>query len=409
MPGLFPLGAAHAEDLPPEVYISGFNGHPQTHNLSCESRSASDWAAFWGVSASEDEILQRLGLSDNPEVGFVGNVNGLWGNIPPNAYGTHAAAIARVLREFGLPAQERKGMSWDEARAELAAGRPVIVWIIGAMWAGTPVSYTAQDGQTLVVARYEHTMTLIGYSPNLVHAVDASSGWANTYSLDSFLTSWSVLENQAVVASGQPSRSEPRVAVPSAESYTVQSGDYLMALALQFGVTWQDLAALNEIPYPYRIYAGQVLKIPGKEPPPAPLTTPTPEPQAAPKATEHIVQPGEYLTALAKQYGTTWRELVDLNEIRYPYFIYPGQVLALPAREEGQAAPPSAPQATSEPTVEPTLEPTPEPASGSYVVQPGEYLTELARRFNVDWMTLAEFNDIQPPYTIYPDQVLKLP
>ena len=42
---LSPL-TAYADDLPPTAFVEGLVGHPQEHNLSCESRSATDLAAF---------------------------------------------------------------------------------------------------------------------------------------------------------------------------------------------------------------------------------------------------------------------------------------------------------------------------------------------------------------------------
>lgn len=45
------------------------------------------------------------------------------------------------------------------------------------------------------------------------------------------------------------------------KTYTVQPGDYLVALAQQFDLDWYNLAVLNDIPYPYVIYPGQVLRL----------------------------------------------------------------------------------------------------------------------------------------------------
>jgi len=45
-------------------------------------------------------------------------------------------------------------------------------------------------------------------------------------------------------------------------NYTVQRGDYLVKIGLQYGVDWRTIATLNNIQYPYVIYAGNVLKIP---------------------------------------------------------------------------------------------------------------------------------------------------
>lgn len=45
-------------------------------------------------------------------------------------------------------------------------------------------------------------------------------------------------------------------------SYTVQRGDYLVKIGTQFGVDWRTIAEINNIQYPYVIYAGNVLQIP---------------------------------------------------------------------------------------------------------------------------------------------------
>ena len=48
----------------------------------------------------------------------------------------------------------------------------------------------------------------------------------------------------------------------SGKTYTVKKGDWLYALAREFGINWQALASLNKITYPYIIHPGQVLKLP---------------------------------------------------------------------------------------------------------------------------------------------------
>jgi LysM repeat protein len=106
-----------------------------------------------------------------------------------------------------------------------------------------------------------------------------------TFGLQAFLDSWSVLGNMAIT--GQMSASEA-VEAPQNETvyagatYTVQRGDYLTALAERFGTTWQALAAANNIGYPFTIYPGQVLSVPGGEAPPEQPPPPEPTPTLAP-------------------------------------------------------------------------------------------------------------------------------
>jgi len=183
--------------LPPKANIKGIVGHRQSMPLSCEARSAVDWAAYFGKPINEYTFFNGIPLHDNPDKGFVGNVYGSWGQIPPNAYGVHAKPIAQRLREFGLQAKHVRNMSWWELKAEIAAGRPVIVWVVGHVGQGTPVSYTAPGGAVTTVAKFEHTVIAIGYTEDKIVILDG----AKTYTKykGEFLKSWRVLENQAVI------------------------------------------------------------------------------------------------------------------------------------------------------------------------------------------------------------------
>ena len=201
---MLPAKAVRADGVPDSADVrdvSGHSvkGHPQAFLLSCESRSAVDWAAYWGVSIKERKFLNNLPHSDNPDVGFVGQPNDVWGNVPPLSYGVHAEPVAALLREFGLDARARSGMTWEELQTEITAGRPVIVWVIGAMWSGARVKYAASDGQTARVARFEHTMILVAYAPKTVKVVDAYTGLTMTFSKNAFLNSWGTLGRMAVV------------------------------------------------------------------------------------------------------------------------------------------------------------------------------------------------------------------
>ncbi len=189
--------ATQTPSIPAEAYIDGIWGYPQTFNLSCESRSAADFARYFGVEVGELEFLHALPDSDDPDEGFVGDVNGYLGQLPPDGYGVHAGPVAALLREFGLPAEARKGMTLDEIKAEIAAGRPVMVWAISDMGAGTPVEYTSQSGATTVVARFEHTFIVIGYGGETLTVLDNERVYS--VSTAQFMRSWSVLGKMGVV------------------------------------------------------------------------------------------------------------------------------------------------------------------------------------------------------------------
>ncbi|MGW8250529.1 MAG: proprotein convertase P-domain-containing protein, partial [Anaerolineales bacterium] len=113
--------------LPIQAQIYGISGRNQALPLDCESRSAVDWAAYFGYSIGELTFFNLLPHSDNPDKGFVGNVYDPWGNIPPKSYGVHAEPVAALLRSYGVTAYAHRPLSWDQLRAEIAAGRPVVV------------------------------------------------------------------------------------------------------------------------------------------------------------------------------------------------------------------------------------------------------------------------------------------
>lgn len=188
--------AVPTASAPEEVYLTGIWGYRQTYNLSCESRSASDLARYFGVYFTELEFLYALPTSDNPDAGFVGDVQGLLGQLPPLGYGVHAAPVAKLLRTFGLDATAHKGLSLKTVREELAAGRPVMVWAIKDLGSSTPVEYEASDGDITIVARFEHTVIVIGYGPGYITVLDNE----RVYSVptEQFLNSWGVLGNMAI-------------------------------------------------------------------------------------------------------------------------------------------------------------------------------------------------------------------
>jgi uncharacterized protein YvpB/LysM repeat protein len=373
---LVDISAAQGDSLPDEAYISGVSGHAQSFSLSCEARSATDWAAYWGVSIGETEFLEALPDADNPDEGFVGNPNEAWGNLPPHGYGVHAGPVAETLRDFGLEAEAYNNLEWDDLRQEINAGRPVIVWVIGQMWGGTPVEYEDPDGSTSRVAAFEHTMVLTGYSLDGVQVVDAYSGQYQTYWLNTFLNSWSVLGNMAVFGSREATSHDDPAPETYGESYSVQQGDYLVALAKRFSTTWQELAELNSIGYPYTIYPGQVLQLPWEEaqaaqpePAPEPVSEPEtvsePVPAAPPppgiqvinfrlslpivhrnsttpptQSTEftptvhapietEIALHSDTLLSFVHSIGENWRLLVKMNDLPASYIVRPGLVLRL--------------------------------------------------------------------------------
>ncbi len=105
----------------------------------------------------------------------------------------------------------------------------------------------------------------------------------------------------------------------------------------------------------------------------------------------HIVQPGETLSQIANQYGTSVSELLQLNSLDDANFVWYGQRLLVDSVGIGAGVPQVAGN------------------SEVYVVQGGDSLTRIAERFGLDVRELARFNGISPLRWLYRGQVLRLP
>jgi uncharacterized protein YvpB len=184
--------------LPETHYIYGITGHKQYFKLGCEAAATRDWAWYFGVDINEFEFQNKLPLSDNPEVGFVGSVNSKWGQAPPYAYGVHAGPVAQLLQDYGMPATAIKDFSLTLLKQQIAADRPVVVWVIGNVVGGVPYEYTAKDGQKVIVAAYEHVVIVTGY--NKTHIRYLNNEKIFEAPTEVFLNSWKVLGNMALIA-----------------------------------------------------------------------------------------------------------------------------------------------------------------------------------------------------------------
>jgi LysM repeat protein len=110
---------------------------------------------------------------------------------------------------------------------------------------------------------------------------------------------------------------------------------------------------------------------------------------------DYVVRAGDTLFAIASHFGTTWRELADLNHLADPDVINPGQHLRVPATAGSQG---------SSPLVDPPAQ-TPG-NSTTYTVRTGDSLFAIAQRFHTTWQHLAQVNHLPDPDLIHPGQKL---
>lgn len=100
-------------------------------------------------------------------------------------------------------------------------------------------------------------------------------------------------------------------------NYVVQPGDSLWKIAKRFDTTVEELARMNGIIEPDKIYPRQVLRIMIEEKP------------NGEEYVEYIVQEGDTLYMIAQRFNTTVTSLINHNAIANPDRIYPGDRIVI--------------------------------------------------------------------------------
>jgi LysM repeat protein len=128
---------------------------------------------------------------------------------------------------------------------------------------------------------------------------------------------------------------------------------------------------------------------------------------AAPDHGTYIVQRGDTLFSIARRYGTNVETLQRLNGLSNPHQIKAGQVLIVPDSGDGNV--PAAAQ--SWPSAPPALSIgiTAGVETCPYVVQRGDYLYKIARKFGISPLQLARANGLSGASILVPGQVLHIP
>ena len=207
--------------------------------------------------------------------------------------------------------------------------------------------------------------------PDTVHEVkrgDTLSGIALKYQVSiQQIRNWNGFEGDSIFQGQHLVMESPR----KVETYVVRSGDTLLEIASRFGIPLSSLRKLNDI-HGDRIYPGQTLR----------LLRPGVDNQ---EAEVHIVATGDTLWKISRRYGLSISEIKEINELESET-ILPGMTLHLRKIAE----------------VEETVE-----TGFEYVVQKGDNLWDIARRFNVGVNLLHQLNRLEGEH-ITPGQRLQV-
>ncbi|MBG9982661.1 LysM peptidoglycan-binding domain-containing protein [Aerococcaceae bacterium DSM 111020] len=193
--------------------------------------------------------------------------------------------------------------------------------------------------------------------------------------------------NQLIVSKPQfsPGSEKPANPVQRQTTYTVTPGDYLYKIAKDFNVTIDDIKRWNNLNSNI-LYSGTVLKVS------APQQTRPAEKPASPEVTNvtYTVSRGDTLYRIATKHNITLAQLRKLNNIS-TNLINPGQKLIVSQTTKPSNPEPEKPQKPETPKPQP--EPETKPAA-SYTVVRGDTLYKISQRNNITINQLRAWNNI---------------
>ena len=172
--------------------------------------------------------------------------------------------------------------------------------------------------------------------------------------------------------------------------YTVQPGDTLMAVALRYGVDWRTVLTINGLGEHDLLQIGQVVRLPGNGDlaPGIGGAAIADIPQDL-KTSDYVVRSGDTLVGIGVRLGHEWQTIAALNGLIEQSVLQIGQVIKVPASEQGAATAAS--------------------SAGSHTVQPGETVITIAAKYGIGWKILLEFNGLSDNSLLQIGQTLRLP
>ena len=201
----------------------------------------------------------------------------------------------------------------------------------------------------------------------------------------------SIPENYQVVVDAEPNVIADAPIRQPATSHTVQRGDSLSVIANRYGKTTAQLMAHNKLTST-TLSVGQKLSIPGSA-----SATPGTQTVVIKTPVVHTVVRGEYLSAIAKKYNKSIKQLTSYNKLTSTT-LRVGQRIKIPG-------------AFTEKTETRTVEkkaPLPQIKTQIYTVQSGDSLSVIAQKYETNLGYLKQANNLKSN-SVYVGQKLKVP
>jgi uncharacterized protein YvpB len=169
----------------------------QQRNLSCEYAAMYIATSAFGQGISEYSFDNVVGWSQNPHIGYRGNINGQWGRT--DDYGVYATPLSWALDTFGYRGEVFYAVGDSgELTTRLDAGKPVVVWL--ALW-GDQSFKESVDGRTYTLTPGMHVMVAYGYDSTGVYLSDPGTATYRFYTWGDFMYMWNVLDGMGLAVS----------------------------------------------------------------------------------------------------------------------------------------------------------------------------------------------------------------
>jgi LysM repeat protein len=181
----------------------------------------------------------------------------------------------------------------------------------------------------------------------------------------------------------------PTAAQAQGGIYVVQRGDTLYSIAVRYGTSVQAIMQANGLSNPNFIRVGQQLRIPG-------AGGSSGGSSGGSGGGVYVVRYGDTLYSIAVRYGTSVQAIMQANGLSNPNFVWVGQQLRISG-----AAGSSGGSSRGGGTV---------PSGGAiHVVQRGETLASIARRYGTSVSALVQANGLRNANFIWVGQQLRIP
>jgi putative chitinase len=193
--------------------------------------------------------------------------------------------------------------------------------------------------------------------------------------------------------------------LPDTEHRVVR-GETLSGIAAQYGVSVNAIVQANGLRSAHQLHIGQVLHLPtgsistSSESRPAVASTEAPARAPAAVDGRYVVRRGDSLSKIAARLGVDATALAESNGIKDPRLLKVGQVLDLPTAPGTTDSAPAIVASTSGEAASST--PT------TYVVQSGDTLAVIAKRFATTEAELASRNGLTDRNRIYIGQAISV-